>query len=159
MLCVRIRTLCPATWPINLTASAICSQHCFPDCVLLDGKDSVLYLNPYRKFCRLYSPIRYPGKMLTMHRIPAAPKPVHIRFPHVLRLCGQDPILVACRGLSLCWSPPSPSSQPPAFPINLPLLPLPLSTPSRFLYSRSPCNMMYHPVGGEWFMDVRLPAL
>lgn len=116
MLCVGIGTLCPTPPPVTLTASTICSQHCFPDCVLLAGKEGELLLNPYRKLCRLYSTMRDPGSVFKMHKIPAAQKPVHIHFPHVLRLCGQDPTLLACPGLSWRRCSSSPSSQPTSFP-------------------------------------------
>lgn len=82
VLCVRIRTLCVIIThqTVNLTVSAICPRQRFLDCVLL-VKKGVFLLNIYRNFCRLYSPIRDPGSIFKMHKIPAAQRPVHIIFP------------------------------------------------------------------------------
>lgn len=162
MLCVSIRTLCPIPPLVTLTASTICSQRCFPHCVLLVGKEVELRLNPHRNLCRLYSPIRDPGSVFKMHKIPAAQKPGHIHFPHVLRLCGRDPPLPAflpSQASAVASALPVLAASPPVFPINLPLLPLPLCTLSRSLSSHGPCNMMAHPVGGAGFIEVRLSVL
>lgn len=82
VLCVRIRTLCVIIThqTVNLIVSAICPRQRFLDCVLL-VKKGVFLLNIYRNFCRLYSPIRDPGSIFKMHKIPAAQRPVHIIFP------------------------------------------------------------------------------